>query len=185
MRTSFALLMWVVAALCGCSAHFDVVALDPADVAAHRATAKAVCVARAERVDEYPLRGLTLQLDPSDGPPSDWKPTPPTFRRYLLGPNKSPRLSAAWEPLMGIGALSIVVGGLGSAISMVALWGCAEADGCNEAVPTGTALAGLGLAVVGGVMLIVGATGDTRSARGAGELCDGAPKPGAPAPVAR
>lgn len=164
-----------LALLPGCAASFDLFQLDPADVARHGETAKAICVDDGEKVLEHRLYDRKLQLVRPEDTPDDVKAAPPNFRNYWAGPTRPPRLGTAYEPLFGIGLASISVGLLGSAVSALVFVICPAAEHCNEDIPAGTAIAGLGLAGVGAVLTIIGSTGDHDRTIGSGRLCDGVP----------
>lgn len=180
MKSHVAALVVLLAAGPGCAARFDVVQLDPTSVARSGNTATSICFVNDESPSEYRLYGKKLQPDPSSDPPPDPKPGAPNLRRFLIGPDRPPRFGSAYEPLFITGLVIVPVGLVGTLLSVAALWGCSESEGCNSAVPAGTAIGGLGLAAVGGTLAIIGATGDSKRPIGSGELCDGLP-PKAPA----
>lgn len=167
----------------GCGATFGVVQLDPEDYAAHGKTATGLCYDSKDEPRQK-LYEHKLQPDPVPEPPKEMAAGPAHFRRYLLGPDREPRLGPAYEPLFISGGVLIGVGAAGTLLSLASFLGCSASEDCNEAIPIGTAIASLGLAVVGGVFMGIGGSGDRRSSYGIARICDEppAPPPATPAP---
>lgn len=166
----------------GCARSYARVYLDPTVVDDPKRNVEAVCV-RSDQPsgdDTKILLGPRRQLlrDPtgSVAPPDRGHDV-----AYLVGPPEPPGSRRTESPLLISGGVIGLTGVAAAALGALATFGCAESEGCNTAIPGGIAVAGLGLAVTGGVLAIVGAVDpklgthpieDHIDDRGRGHVCN-------------
>jgi hypothetical protein len=181
--SAFALCLASILGLSGCAHSYTRVYLDPKIVDDPRGTVSAVCVRSSDSPEPVekmivlgPRRHLSRDPTGSVAPPGS-----DAEKAYLIGPAEPPGSRRTESPFVisggVIGLTGVAAAGFGGFTTLA----CMDNAGCDTRIPGGIAIAGVGLAVVGGVLGIIAAVNpklgthpiaDHIDDRGRGRVCN-------------